>query len=77
MVDAGERNRGKKSMPDKWTLTWTDGNGRLGTKTFDKETDFASIASDRLSDLRASNISAVLPDGAKLDEQALRGRFMK
>ena len=63
-------------MPDKWTLTWTE-NGRIGTKTFDKETDFASSARDRLNDLRASNISAVLSDGTKLDEQALRDRFMK
>ena len=64
-------------MPDSWTLIWTDGNDRLSTRTFDKETDFASRARDKLSDLRASNISAVLPDGTKLDEQALRDRFMK
>lgn len=66
-------------MPDNWTLTWTDltgGNVRPLSKNFDKETDFASGARDRLNDLRASKVAAVLPDGTKPDEQALRDKFM-
>ena len=65
-------------MPDKWTLTWTElGKSGPGTKTFDNEPSFISNARDRLTDLRASKISAVLPDGTKLDEQALRVVVMK
>jgi hypothetical protein len=64
-------------MPDKWTLPWTDGNGRSLSKNYDNEPGFASGARDKLNELRASNISAVLPDGTQLDEQALRDRFMK
>ena len=32
-------------------------------RTFDNETDFISVVLDKLSDLRTSDVSAVLPDG--------------
>jgi hypothetical protein len=63
-------------MADTWTLSFTDANGRVGTKTYDNETAFISGVLDKLTDLRTSNVLAVLPDGTKLDEQALRDRFM-
>lgn len=62
-------------MPDKWTLTYTDANGRVAERTFDSENAFASGVRDRLNDLRASNLSAVLPNGTKLDENALREKY--
>ena len=55
-----------------WILSFTDANGRVGTKTYDKETAFISGVLDKLTDLRTSKVSAVLPDGTKLDEQPLR-----
>ena len=61
---------------DTWSLAFTDANGRVGKKTYDNETAFISGVLDKLTDLRTSNISAVLPEGTELDEQALRDRFM-
>ena len=46
-------------------------------RTFDNETDFISVVLDKLSDLRTSDVSAVLPDGTKLDEAALRAKYAK
>ena len=61
---------------DTWSLAFTDANGRVGKKTYDNETAFISGVLEKLTGLRTSNISAVLPDGTELDEQALRDRFM-
>ena len=58
-------------MADTWTITFTDANGRVDTSTYDNETAFISAVHDKLNDLRTSNVSAVLPDGSKLDEKAL------
>lgn len=55
-------------MLNEWTIAFTDANGRVGTKTAASVTAFESIVCDKLNDLRTSNISAVLPDGTKLDE---------
>ena len=59
-----------------WSLAFTDAKGRVGKKTYDNETAFISGVLDKLTDLRTSNVSAVLPDATELDEQALRDRFM-
>jgi hypothetical protein len=64
-------------MPDNWTLTWTDGNGRPLSKNYDNEPGFASAALDLLNDLRSSKIAAVLPNGTKLDEAALKANYVK
>jgi hypothetical protein len=62
-------------MADTWTITFTDANGRVGTNTCDNETVFISGVRDQLNDLRTTNVSAVLPDGTRLDEKALGVRY--
>ena len=62
-------------MADTWTLTFTDANGRVGTNTYDNETAFISAVRDQLNDLRTTSVSAVLPDGSKLDEKALGAKY--
>jgi hypothetical protein len=62
-------------MADTWTITFTDANGRVDTSTYDNETAFISAVHDKLNDLRTSNVSAVLPDGSKLDEKALGAKY--
>ena len=62
-------------MADMWTLSFTDANGRVGTNTYDNETAFISGVRDQLNDLRTTHVSAVLPDGAKLDEKALGAKY--
>ena len=64
-------------MTDTWTLTFTDANGRVGTKTYDNETAFISGVLDKLTGLRTSNVSAVLPDGTKLDGATLTAKYVK
>ena len=68
---------GRSFMADIWKLTFTVVNRPPGTRTFDNETDFISVVLDKLSDLRTSDVSAVLPDGTKLDEAALRAKYAK
>jgi hypothetical protein len=62
-------------MPNEWTLTFTDANGRVGANTLDSETEFESVVRDKLNDLRTSKISAVLPDGTRLDGATLRVKY--
>ena len=71
------RAAGGELMTDTWTLTFTDANGRVGTKTYDNETAFISGVLDKLTDLRTSNVSAVLPDGTKLDGATLTAKYVK
>ena len=61
-------------MADRWTITFTDVNGRVGTNTYD-EPPFISAVRDLLRDLRTTKVSAVLPDGSKLDEKALGAKY--
>ena len=68
---------GRSFMADIWKLTFTVVNRPPGTRTFDNETDFISVVLDKLGDLRTSDVSAVLPDGTKLDEAALRAKYAK
>ena len=63
-------------MPDKWTLTFTGGNRLPGSRAFDDETAFISAVRDKLNDLHTSNVSAVLPDGTRLDEAALKVGYL-
>jgi len=60
-----------------WALTSTDGDGLVGTNIYDNETAFISAVRDQLNDLRTTSVSAVLPGGMKLDEAALRAKYMK
>ena len=62
-------------MADTWTITFTDANVQVGTTTYDNETAFISAVRDQLNDLRTTNVSAVLPDGSKLDEKALGAKY--
>jgi hypothetical protein len=62
-------------MADRWTITFTDVNGRVGTNTYDREPPFISAVRDLLRDLRTRKVSAVLPDGSKLDEKALGAKY--
>jgi hypothetical protein len=62
-------------MADTWTITFTDVNRRIGTKTYDNETAFINAVRDLLRDLRTRKVSAVLPDGSKLDEKALGAKY--
>ena len=64
-------------MAGMWKLTFTDANGRVGTKTYDGESKFISGVLDKLNDLHTSNVSAVLSDGTKLDEATLRAKYVK
>jgi hypothetical protein len=62
-------------MPDAWTLAFTDANGRVSTNAYDNETAFISAVGDQLNDLSSTSVSAVLPDGSKLDEKALGAKY--
>ena len=62
-------------MADTWALTSTDGGGLVGTNIYDNETAFISAVRDQLNDLRTTSVSAVLPDGTKLDEKALGAKY--
>jgi hypothetical protein len=64
-------------MAGMWKLTFTDANGRVGTKTYDGESKFISGVLDKLNDLHTSNVSAVLSDGTKLDEATLRAKYVR
>jgi hypothetical protein len=65
-------------MPETWTITYTDANGRLQKDTTaTNDTAFASRVRDLLGNLRISGVSAVLPGGMKLDEAALRAKYIK
>ena len=55
-------------MAGKWTVTYTDEHGRGSTKTAASVSEFASKVRDVLGNIRVSNVSAVLPDGTKLNE---------
>ena len=62
-------------MADTWTIAFVDENGRVGTTTYDDETAFISAVREQLNDLRTTSVSAVLPDGSKLDEKALGAKY--
>jgi len=62
-------------MADTWTLTFTDANGRVCTNAHGNETAFISAVLDQLNDLSSTSVSAVLPDGSKLDEKALGAKY--
>lgn len=66
-------------MPDKWTVTYTDyGTPSLpgpGSDNFFNEADFIRFVRSKLDDHRAGDLSAVLPDGTKLDKKALREKY--
>ena len=62
-------------MADMWALTSIDGDGLVGTNIYDNESAFISAVRDQLNDLRTTSVSAVLPDGSKLDEKALGTKY--
>jgi hypothetical protein len=69
--------REAEELMDMWSLAFTDAKGRVGKKTYDNETAFISGVLDELTDLRTSNVSAVLPDGTKLDGATLTAKYVK
>jgi hypothetical protein len=63
-------------MADTWKLTFTDVNGRVGTNTYGNETAFIKApVYDKLNDLRTTQVSAVPPDGSRMDEKALGAKL--
>ena len=62
-------------MADTWTLAFTDATVQVVTNTYDNESAFISAVREQLNDLRTTSVSAVLPDGSKLDEKALGAKY--
>ena len=64
---------GEEHMPDKWTLTFTGGTAFPDRGPSMMRQSFRiSAVRDKLNDLHTSSVSAVLPDGTRLDEAALK-----
>lgn len=62
-------------MAGNWELAFTDCHvqpAREGSRIYETEAAFVSAVADAFLDLRKSGFSAVLADGRRLDEAALR-----